>query len=193
MGNLYTRRTVAQKDAQPCMICFTPTTCVLFNSSIQDWFHCCEIHFQDNPGFAKPVYPASYHDAMDNLKVVKQQLDTEKSQGARTWDSWVNKMISRKPSKEDVKSEVEAEAKDDSRSKEETLGSEYQELLDKISKLRKELRTYSLSQIMYESRLDAKKRNHSLKAKLKREQDAYTNTNPDDLQAKFAFPTVPQR
>ncbi|SCU84712.1 LAFA_0D11562g1_1 [Lachancea sp. 'fantastica'] len=199
MSNLYTKRSVAQKDSQPCLVCFLPTTCVLYNSSIQDWFYCCELHFKDNPGFAKPVYSTNYNDAIERLKVVKQKLDAEKLKQAGSWDSWVNKLISKKASKESPEKITEQgtesqneEAKTETATELQLMRNEYQRLTDVVSKGQKELRSFTLSPVMFESRLDAKKRSHFLRQKAKREQDNYSNTNPEELTSKFNFPAVPK-
>ncbi|CEP60523.1 Vfa1p LALA0_S01e12860g [Lachancea lanzarotensis] len=195
MSNLYTKRSVAQKDSQPCLVCFLPTTCVLYNSSIQDWFYCCELHFKDNLGFAKPVYSKSYEDAIEKLKVVKQKLDAEKVKQAGSWDSWVNKFISKEPSQESPQNAAQAETETETGTESElqALKNEYQRLTDLISQGQKQLRSFTLSPVMFESRVDAKKRGHILRQKAKREQENYSNTDPDELSAKFDFPAVPKK
>lgn len=200
MENVYTKRKVAQNDTQCCLVCYKPTTCVLHNASIQDWFYCCELHLQDNPQFAKPIYPPGYEETLSKLKELKSKLDAQKARGAGTWDSWVNKLITRKAhneksSKEDT-DKKDKKGSDDSATAttapELQLDKEYQQTLDLITKYRENLRNYELSKVMFESRLDLKRRAHVLKAKRQREQEAYTNTDPEVLQAQFSFPDVPK-
>ncbi|SCV04134.1 LAME_0H16028g1_1 [Lachancea meyersii CBS 8951] len=207
MSNLYTRRSVAEKDSQPCLVCYLPTTCVLYNASIQDWFYCCEMHIKDNPGFAKPVYSAEYNDAIERMTIVKQKLEVERTKRGSSWDSWVNKLISKGPkqdkedsnansdvnAKETAETKPEDAAKPTAESEPQLLKSEYQKLADQVAHGQKNTRSFSLSPVMFESRLDAKKRSYMLKMKSKREQETYTNTDPDELQTKFNFPSIPQK
>ncbi|CAR23338.1 VPS4-associated protein 1 [Lachancea thermotolerans] len=205
MQNQYTKRKVAPRDARSCLVCLKPTACVLYNASIQDWFHCCELHLQDNPQFAKPVYPAGYQDALGQLAELKRTLDAQRVHGSGSWDTWVNKLISRKPKSENDKDKEPGKEPSKDPDEEPGKGSDkepspagddaacaYQQALDRVARYRKNLRTYSLSQIMFESRLEAQKRAEALKQRRQREQEAYTNTDPDELQAKFAFPSVPR-
>ncbi|SCU93578.1 LADA_0G03862g1_1 [Lachancea dasiensis] len=212
MENLYTKRKVADKDSQSCLVCYTPTATVLYNASIQDWFYCCEIHVDDNPSFAKPIYPEEYTDVLEKIKVTKQKLDVEKSRGTTgSWDSWVNKVMYRRNSDkrvsesgnntngadnigEDKTSTGETpNSKNKPPSELASLTHEYQLLLDQVSRHRNSIRNYSLSQVMFESRLDAKKRKYMRQRKAKQEAEAYTNTDPEELQTKFSFPSVPQQ
>ncbi|CUS22966.1 LAQU0S07e04258g1_1 [Lachancea quebecensis] len=205
MQNQYTKRKVAPRDAHPCLVCLKPTTCVLYNASIQDWFHCCELHLQDNPQFAKPVYPAGYQDALGELAELKRALDAQRVHGSGSWDAWVNRLISRKSKSEDDKGKesekdtAKGSGKDSDKDSDKEPSPDgvdaaraYQQALDRVARYRENLRTYSLSQIMFEGRLEAQKRASALKQRRQREQEAYTNTDPDELQTKFAFPSVPR-
>ncbi|SCW01061.1 LAFE_0D04214g1_1 [Lachancea fermentati] len=204
MKNEYIKRKVSSRDAKPCIICSIPTTCVLYGDKGIDWFYCCELHIQDNPQFATPIYPPGYEEAVQKLKVLKQKLDEQQTSSSGNWDTWVNKLLSKKPKnadpknadpknedKEPAKEEIQS-ASDTLKQSTPTLEQEYQETLDSVVRFKQNLRKFSLNDIMFASRVESRKRQQALRLKKQKEQEAFTNTDPDELMSKFAFPSVPK-
>lgn len=204
MINEYVKRKVGPRDSQPCTICSKLTATVLFNSSAHDWFYCCDLHLQDNPQFVTPIYPKEYSNALEKLKVLKQQLDHREqiAKSSGNWDSWVSKFLSRNDnkSKENVEEvegsgEKQADAKETNDTQERlhaSIQQEYDTNLDLVTKYQNNQRKFSLNKIMFEGRIERKKRQQILKQQKLKEQESYTNTDPDQLLQKFSFPSVPK-
>ncbi|SMN19069.1 similar to Saccharomyces cerevisiae YER128W VFA1 Protein that interacts with Vps4p and has a role in vacuolar sorting [Maudiozyma saulgeensis] len=198
MSNEYTKRKVALKDMQPCMICSKPATTVLFNQTLKDWIYSCDIHLIDNPSFVVPLYSQEYKNTVAELQRVKQQLKVQASNGSGSWDTWVNKIFSKNNSSKD--SDSTDESKDDisspPKNNEESsppidYQAEYNKLLDNMTELQKKVRNYKLDDNMFQHRLRTKKAQQMAIAKRKKEEANYSNTNPEELEKMFSFPSVP--
>lgn len=200
MSNEYVKRKVALKDMQPCMICSKPATTVLYNQTLRDWIYTCDIHLQDNPGFVVPVYSKEYNDTVTELQQVKQKLKVQASDGSGSWDTWVNKMFTKKKPNEDKDkdgkdaTEGNTDTNDGSKNPTKTTENyqeEYNGLLDKMTDLQSKVRNYKLDNTMFQHRLRTKRAQEIAIAKRKKEEANYSNTNPDELEKSFSFPTVP--
>lgn len=198
MINDYTRRKVAVQDTQACYLCHKPTNVVLYNQSGPDWFYTCELHLQNNPQFAVPVYGAEYESILKKMKETKELLNKQVTSkgGVGNWDGWVNKLISSRKSKDDDK---EADKKDDQ--KEDTQDAERQEpdlqkqydmLLDKLTEIKSKNKKYKLSDMMFQNRVDLKERERLRRIRIQKKQEQYSNTDPLELETKFQFPSIPQ-
>lgn len=176
MKNEYTARKVALKDMQACLICHKPTTTVLHNGP--DWFYTCEIHLQDNPQFVTPLYSSEYQDAVAKLKDLKPQAETVSA----GWDGWVSKLL-----KKGDKDEEEKSTEDQAQSQK-----QYSDQLDKVAQLQKQNRNYQLSHIAFDSRVQRKQAEAKAKEQKRLHDESYTNTDPQELLTKFAFPRVPK-
>lgn len=197
MINEYVKRKVAVRDTQGCVLCHKPSTTVLFNKSGPDWFYTCDLHLQDNPQFAVPVYGTEYESVVEKMKETKRQLSIQAQSkgGLGNWDGWVNKFISTtKSKKEDSKeNSKEEETKEDKKEDAAPLNlqKEYDQLLDRLTELRKANKRYKLSEIMFQNRVDLKERQRIKEIKIKKMQEQYSNTDPTELTSKFDFPSVP--
>ncbi|CAI4060349.1 hypothetical protein N7582_001597 [Saccharomyces uvarum] len=205
MINEYVSRKVALKDMQPCAICSKPSTTVLYNASGPDWLYTCDIHLQDNPQFAIPIYSKEYNDAVGRLKEVKRKINTLTSAQNQlgSWDGWVTKIFSKKDKEKKENSEspeaapteaAEAplEAKKDAETLLETQAM-YRKILDEVTELQGKNRKYELAKIMFESRVQRKKTEQLNRERYRKEQENYSNTDPEELLQKHVFPSVPQQ
>lgn len=207
------KRKVATKDAQPCIICQRMATTVLFNASGPDWIYTCDLHLEDNPQFATPVYPSEYNTALQEMKLCQTQLaqikDKRDGKGG-SWDNWINTMFTKKQAGKKEKNDTtdkdtdnavsnSEETEQDPASLERELQVKYDKALETMSALQKQRKTFTLSDKMFEYRL-LRRKQQRLRAQqqlkqqeqLKKEQESYTDTDPADLEAKFNFPTVPK-
>lgn len=204
MINEYTARKVALKDMQPCAICSKPSTTVLYNASGPDWLYTCDIHLQDNPQFVIPLYSTEYNEAVAQLKLVKVKMDGLASAQNQlgSWDGWVTKIFSKKEKqkKDDSKSpepittesaDISSETKNDAEILLETQ-KQYSKILDKVTELQKNNRKYELAKIMFESRVLRKRTEQLNRERYLKEQENYSNTDPEDLLRKHVFPSVPK-
>lgn len=198
MSNEYIKRKVAMKDMQPCMICSKPATTVLYNQTLRDWIYTCDIHLQDNPSFVVPIHSQEYNDTVAKLQLVKQKLKEQASNGSGSWDTWVNKMFSKKNSKEDkdqkVATDNDTETKNESENTTDTTENfqdEYNKLLDKMTDLQSKVKNYKLDNTMFQHRLRMKRAQEIAIAKRKKEEANYSNTDPEELEKSFSFPSVP--
>ncbi|GAV56263.1 hypothetical protein ZYGR_0BB00400 [Zygosaccharomyces rouxii] len=185
MKNEYTARKVGIKDMQPCMVCHKPTTTVLYSGV--DWFYTCDIHLQDNPQFVTPLYSKEYQDAVTKLKALKPPAVVNSGGGL---DGWVTKLL-RKDKKEkdgDGNGDKTANEKD----QRQELQRQYDEQLDLVSRLQRQNRKYQLSRIVFDSRIQRKQLESKWKEQKRIEDENYTNTDPQELETKFAFPSVPK-
>ncbi|CCH60729.1 hypothetical protein TBLA_0D02250 [Henningerozyma blattae CBS 6284] len=211
MSNEYVKRKVALKDIQPCLICNKPSTTVLFNGDNNngggaDWFYVCDIHLQDNIQFVVPVYSKEYENEVIHLRQLKQKITSTAAIKNGNWDGWVTKLFAKgtksstKTDNIEADSAIDADNEDKGTKGQDTkapadlsaLQREYDETLDRITKLQKNNKTYQLSDTFYQSRLERKKQQEKLAARRKQLQESYTNTDPDELLSKFAFPSVPK-
>ncbi|QLG74310.1 hypothetical protein HG535_0G01940 [Zygotorulaspora mrakii] len=210
MINEYIGRKVALKDMQPCLICGKPSTTVLYNSSGPDWFYTCDIHLKDNPQFVIPLYGKDYEDALSKLRELKSQLNNAKISQSGSWDGWVSSIFVKNKSKgkgkesesgktsdatsADIESETHESSKDvaDPMDKVKKLQTSYENQVDMVTDLQSKNKRYQLSKTTFESRVLKKKNEQIVAAKRKREQEAYTRTDPEELMHKFSFPTVPK-
>ncbi|CAB4254351.1 similar to Saccharomyces cerevisiae YER128W Protein that interacts with Vps4p and has a role in vacuolar sorting [Maudiozyma barnettii] len=199
MSNEYVKRKVALKDMNPCMICSKPATTVLFNQTLKDLIYTCDIHLIENPGFVVPIHSQEYNSTVAELQRVKLQLKVQASNGSGSWDTWVNKIFTKRNSSKD------SENSDDTK-KDETptpvkedqdklpaidYQSEYNKLLDKMTELQMKVRNFKLNDNMFQHRLQTKKAQQIAIAKRKKEEANYSNTKPEELEKVFSFPTVP--
>ncbi|SCU87725.1 LAMI_0D07228g1_1 [Lachancea mirantina] len=192
MNNEYIQRKVASKDAQCCIICSLPTTCVLFQNQGMDWFYCCELHLKDNPQFAKPIHTQEYLDALEEVKRLKSAIDSKQANSSGNWDGWVKGIFIKKPNNGDKDKD---DGQDEEASEEalgESLESQYQRSLESVVQHQKAQRKFSMSDVMFGSRLQLKKQIAAAKLRKQKEQEAYTSTDPAELEARFDFPTVPR-
>lgn len=180
MKNEYTARKVHIKDMQPCLVCHKPTTTVLYNGI--DWFYTCDIHLQDNAQFVKPLYSKEYQDAVTTLKTLKPPTAVDSNSGL---DGWVTKFL-----KKDKKDGDDKTTDDKDQRRE--LQRQYDEQLDLVVKLQQQNRKYQLSSVLFESRIQRKQLENRWKEQKRIEDENYTNTDPQELQMKFAFPSVPK-
>ena len=135
-----------------------------------------------------PIYPKEYSNALEKLKVLKQQLDHREqiAKSSGNWDSWVSKFLSRNDnkSKENVEEvegsgEKQADAKETNDTQERlhaSIQQEYDTNLDLVTKYQNNQRKFSLNKIMFEGRIERKKRQQILKQQKLKEQESYTNT-----------------
>lgn len=198
MSNGYVKRKVALKDMQPCMICSKPATTVLYNQTLRDWIYTCDIHLQDNPNFVVPIHSQEYNDTVAQLQQVKQKLKEQASNGSGSWDTWVNKMFSKKDSKEDEDkkgvTDSNTETRHESENNNETAQNyqdEYNKLLDRMTDLQSKVKNYKLDNTMFQHRLRMKRAQEIVIAKRKKEEANYSNTDPEELEKTFSFPSVP--
>lgn len=217
MNNSYTRRKVATKDQKPCLICSKPTTTVLYNQSGPDWLYTCDLHLEDNPHFVTRVYSEAYSDTLRELEGVRRELEKVENLGRNSrasWDVWVSKIFDSRAGSADTSSggsnsnsnsnttdtktspttttTTESTATATAQS---SLQQRYNALLDRLAELRRQeqgRRNYKLSEQMFEYRL--LRRQQRLRQLAKRRQEAanYSNTDPDEIAAKFQFPEVPR-
>ena len=212
MNNSYTRRKVATKDQKPCLICSKPTTTVLYNQSGPDWLYTCDLHLEDNPHFVTRVYSEAYSGTLRELEGVRRELEKVESLGRNSrasWDVWVSKIFDSRAGSADTSSNsnttdtktsptttttttTESTATATAQS---SLQQRYNALLDRLAELRRQeqgRRNYKLSEQMFEYRL--LRRQQRLRQLAKRRQEAanYSNTDPDEIAAKFQFPEVPK-
>lgn len=202
MINEYIARKVALKDTQSCLICSMPSTTVLYNNSGPDWFYTCDIHLQDNPHFVTPMYSQEYQDALSKLKILKAKVsELTNSQDSASWDGWVSKIFTRKAKEtEDIKNgkddakgkKLDTETANEADTPKKSLQREYSEQLDLVTELQKKNRRYQLSKVTFDSRVQRKLDEQKMTAKRKLEEENYTDTDPEDLAQKFAFPIVPK-
>lgn len=203
MINEYVARKVALKDMQPCAICSKPSTTVLHNASGPDWLYTCEIHLQDNPQFVIPLYSTEYNEAVAQLKLVKGKMDSLTSAQTQlgSWDGWVTKIFSKKeketnnskdpdPTTTDS-TDTSPQAKNDAEILSETK-KQYSKILDKVTELQRKNRKYELAKIMFESRLLRKRTEQVNRERYLKEQENYSNTDPEELLRKHVFPSVPK-
>ncbi|KAL3232991.1 hypothetical protein RNJ44_04907 [Nakaseomyces bracarensis] len=198
MINEYVKRKVALRDTQGCVLCHKPSTTVLFNKSGPDWFYTCDLHLQDNPQFAVPVYGTEYDEVVAKMKDTKRALSMVQTKGGLgNWDGWVNKFISttNKKKEEDKKDSKEDSKEEKEKTKEENtpanLQREYEQLLDRLTQLQKDTKRYKLSDVMFQNRVDLKERQRIKEIRIKKIQEQYSNTDPTELETKFNFPSVP--
>lgn len=211
MKNEYVKRKVALKDTQACLICNKATTVVLYNASGPDWFYVCEIHLQDNPQFAKPIFSKEYEQEVQHLRQVKQKISATAAIKNGNWDGWITKLFSKhKDGKNDSKSNNDDNENDkkeeDSPTDDNTsdnkgalpsdltvLQQEYDETLDRVTKLQKSSRAYQLSDISFQNRVQHKKNRDQQELRKKQLAESYTDTDPEELLEKFSFPSVPKK
>ena len=186
--NNYVRRQVAPKDMQPCSICHTPSTTVLYNDALKDVLYTCPIHLQDNPSFVTPVHSEEYAATLATLQRLQQQLKAEASKGSGSWDTWVNRVFAKKG--EEDKKEEKTEKKEDE-STPATLQEQYSQTLDRLTALQQQTRRYKLSDTMFQHRQQARRQQELAVARRQREEANYSNTAPEDLERNFSFPSVP--
>lgn len=179
MKNEYTARKVALKDMQACLICHKPTTTVLHNGP--DWFYTCDIHLQDNPQFVTALYSTEYKEAVAKLKSIKPPAEAV-SVG---WDGWVSKLLKKDGSKD-------KEGKEKTPEDQAQVQKQYNEQLDLVARLQKQNRGYQLNPIMFDSRIQRKQAEARAKEQKRLNDESYTNTDPQELIEKFAFPSVPK-
>ncbi|CAI4060484.1 Vfa1p SKDI_05G1980 [Saccharomyces kudriavzevii IFO 1802] len=205
MINQYVARKVALKDMQPCAICSKPSTTVLYNASGPDWLYTCDIHLQDNPQFASPIYSTEYNEALGKLKLVKSKIERLASAKNQigSWDGWVTKIFSKKEKQKANSSENRestttetADAPPEVEGDPDTLletQAEYGKILDEVAELRRTNRKYELAKIMFESRVLKKRTDQLNRERYLKEQENYSNTDPEELLRKHAFPSVPRQ
>ena len=121
----------------------------------------------------------------------------------RSWDGWVTKIFSKKDKEKKENSEspeaapteaAEAplEAKKDAETLLETQAM-YRKILDEVTELQGKNRKYELAKIMFESRVQRKKTEQLNRERYRKEQENYSNTDPEELLQKHVFPSVPQQ
>lgn len=206
MENKYTKRLVGAKDTRMCTICHKPTTTVLYNGSGPDWIYCCPLHLVDNPQLATPMYDEEYGKVVDELKVVKSQLDSvssgRKGGSGGNWDVWVTSIFNNRKrqdaDKEGTDGDTQQSVKNMEAAKEDeevnvvALKQKYDSLLDKMHALQKGNKQYQLHDKMFQYRVQRLQQQAVAQKKHKQEQQRYTNTTVDELQNKLKFPEVPR-
>lgn len=196
MNNEYVKRKVALKDMQSCIICQKPVTTVLYNQSGPDWLYTCDIHLRDNTNFVIPQYNNEYESTLQELQKVKLQLKIQASNGTGSWDTWISKIFVKKSTSdkdnddEDSKKKIETDL-EESKAPPVNMQAEYNRLVDKMTELQQKNRNYKLSDNMFMHRTQLKRKQELLIAKRKQEEANYSNTDPNELKAKFSFPDVP--
>lgn len=192
MINEYACRKVALRDTKSCLVCHKPSTTVLYNKSGPDWFYTCDIHLQDNPQFATPVYDKEYENVLTKMKSLKNELNSNAGASGSSWDSWVSKVFIKKDKDADKPKDTDpANTPEPAVRTQAQIQEEYNATLDTLTTLRKKNKMYQLSPQMFESRVQLKKREEMLKEQRRKQEEAYTNTDPDELLTKFSFPQVP--
>ncbi|KAL2707120.1 VFA1-like protein [Kluyveromyces marxianus] len=201
MKNEYTKKKVSRKDRKACLICQNPTETVLFNASGPDWFYTCDLHLVDNPQFAQPLYPKEYHDLLAGLKTLKDRIEALERKQTGGWDQWIGKWLDKdgkqKPKEGDKEADKEAEGdkEPEKEAPKDTLlqlKKQYQDSLDRIALLKQKSNTYTLYDLVYQSRVDRLRKLAQLKEKKRIEQQSYTNTDPQQLLQSVQFPEVPK-
>ncbi|CCK69965.1 Vfa1p KNAG_0D02150 [Huiozyma naganishii CBS 8797] len=216
MNNEYIKRRVATKDSQLCMICQKPTTTVLFNQSGQDWIYTCELHLQNNPQFVTPSYSQEYHDAVENCKNNREaltKLKNNNSTDSSSWDTWVNRLFTKKQENDKAKpkeseilnSELPTNTRDDKgsnptnpakspdiQSQINDLQGQYDAALEKMLTLQKSNKSFKLSDKMFALRLENRREKQRAQERKRREEENYSNTDPEQMQSQFSFPEVPK-
>ena len=188
---------------------------MLYNQSGPDWLYTCDLHLEDNPHFVTRVYSEAYSDTLRELEGVRRELEKVESLGRNSrasWDVWVSKIFDSRAGSADTSSggsnsnsnttdtktspttttTTESTATATAQS---SLQQRYNALLDRLAELRRQeqgRRNYKLSEQMFEYRL--LRRQQRLRQLAKRRQEAanYSNTDPDEIAAKFQFPEVPK-
>ena len=190
---------------------------MLYNQSGPDWLYTCDLHLEDNPHFVTRVYSEAYSDTLRELEGVRRELEKVESLGRNSrasWDVWVSKIFDSRAGSADTSSggsnsnsnsnttdtktspttttTTESTATATAQS---SLQQRYNALLDRLAELRRQeqgRRNYKLSEQMFEYRL--LRRQQRLRQLAKRRQEAanYSNTDPDEIAAKFQFPEVPR-
>ncbi|CCF56511.1 hypothetical protein KAFR_0B02130 [Kazachstania africana CBS 2517] len=194
MNNEYVRRKVGIRDMKSCLICQKPTTVVLYNKSIPDLIYSCEIHLQDNPQFVLPIQSTEYIRTVERLKILKRELavanDNDKT---GSWDNWVTKIFSSKKSEGEVDDDNSKKANDSATPSPDQADprKEYNELLDRMAQLQNDVRLFKLSKSMFESRIHQRQMMLKRIELQKREEQSYSNTDPDELTTSFNFPSTP--
>ena len=152
-----------------------------------------------------PVYSTEYNEALVQLKLVKEKLDRLASAQNQlgSWDGWVTKIFSKKgkQQKNDSKNpdlaatesdDISPEARNDAEVLLETQ-KRYSKILDNVTELQKKNRKYELTKIMFESRILRKKAEQLNCERYRKEQENYSNTDPEELLRKHSFPSVPKQ
>ena len=193
MSNEYIKRKVAMKDMQPCFICHTPATTVLYNGSMKDFLYTCDIHLHDNPSFVVPLYSQEYNNTLAELQRIKQSLKIEASKGSGSWDTWVNKVFAKKK-----EAETDKEDKEDKEDKAQDTEQppvnyqlQYDNTVDKLTSLQQQNKRYKLSDTMFQHRIQGKHQQELAIARRKKEEANYSNTSPEELTTNFSFPSAP--
>ncbi|AET41668.1 Vfa1p Ecym_8398 [Eremothecium cymbalariae DBVPG len=199
MENVYTKRKVSAASASTCLVCLKPTTTVMYNKSGQDWFYCCDLHILDNPQFAQPIYTSHYKERLKRVNELGAKLGSHSATHSGNWDSWItNLFTSAKVAPPETKSQPNSEkppADPADAEPKETLSQlklQYDKELSAVADIKKNTRTYSLSQVMFESRQQRLKHLSNVKEQNRMHQEAYSNTDPEDLLKRYNFPELPK-
>lgn len=186
MKNEYTARKVSIKDTQPCLVCHKPTTTVLYSGI--DWFYTCDIHLRDNPQFVTHLYSKEYQEAVTKLKALKPPAAVNSSS---VLDGWITKFL-KKDSTEKNRGSDDIDKTTEDKDQRQELQRQYDAQLDLIAKLQQQNRKYQLSRTVFESRIQRKQWENRLREQKRIEDENYTDTDPQELEMKFVFPSVPK-
>lgn len=150
-----------------------------------------------------PSIVQSINEAVAQLKLVKGKMDSLTSAQTQlgSWDGWVTKIFSKKeketnnskdpdPTTTDS-TDTSPQAKNDAEILSETK-KQYSKILDKVTELQRKNRKYELAKIMFESRLLRKRTEQVNRERYLKEQENYSNTDPEELLRKHVFPSVPK-
>ncbi|AEY95467.1 FACL052Cp [Eremothecium gossypii FDAG1] len=198
----YAKRKVAARDAGGCLICDSRTVTVLHCAASGDWFFCCDLHLQDNPQFAQPNYTPAYHAACRRVADLASRLAASEKAAAAGWDSWLGRFAAskKKPAVPAKDGNVSPQGQDKTEDKEEKpaevsaadLRREYERELATVATLRNKPATYTLSAVMLTSRLERRTRVAARAERAREEEQAYSNTDPQQLLQTYHFPELPK-
>ncbi|CCE64253.1 hypothetical protein TPHA_0H00430 [Tetrapisispora phaffii CBS 4417] len=206
MINKYKANKVALKDAKSCIVCHRLSQVCLFNETGPDWFYSCPVHLENNAMLARPIYSKEYNDALSEMKQLKQQIGVLESKGRESWDGWVANIFSKKKvdanvtnsgtevdnGKEGSSEESAETSQNDSTLDLSALKKKYDGMLDQIAQMQKNNKLYELSNLMFQNRVEIKRRQDNLLAQKKQEEKNFTNTQPEEILQNFSFPSVPK-
>lgn len=192
MENIYKKRKVADKDTSACFVCYKPTQTVLQHKSGHDWFYCCDLHLQDNPQFAQPIYSHDYHSAVAHTKKLAIMLKQETKKTTSSWDSWFNKLVAYKSTGDGTVQNTGKTDKEKDIQPDTSISAQYQEAVDSLVKIKNSCKTYSLNSVVFHSRVQMLNDIKRLQEQKQKKREAYSNTKPDELLAKYEFPEVPK-
>lgn len=196
MHNEYTKRKVSPKDAQACLVCSNIVTTVLYNSVLQDWFYCCDLHLKTDPNFVKPLYPNDYEECLQKLATLKEEISKLDQNKKGNWESWATKFLfNQNKTTTETQNKLETSEENIAQtdaSKDKDLRKKYEQYLNTISTYQQEVKKFQLNEIIFQNRIQRKREMLKIQQKQHEEQNLYSNTNPNELFQLFKSLNTPK-